>query len=66
MCEHIELTGGHATQMHVVVPKPLYDELATVLSQNEINDVVVESLKDSLRKRRFRRDLERTAQRREP
>jgi hypothetical protein len=52
--------------MQVVVPKPLYDELAAVMSQSEINDTVVESLKDSLRKRRFRRDLERTAQRRKP
>ena len=66
MSEHSELNGGHATHMQVVVPKPLYDELATVMSQSEINDAVVESLKDSLRKRRFRRDLERTAQRREP
>jgi len=66
MCEHIELNGDHATRMQVVVPKLIYDELTAVLSQNEINDVVVESLKDSLRKRRFRRDLERTAQRREP
>ncbi len=66
MSEHIELNGGQATQMQVVVPKPLYDELTAVMSQSEINDAVVESLKDSLRKRRFRRDLERTAQRREP
>ncbi len=66
MCEHIELNGDNATRMQVVVPKPIYDELAAVLSQNEINDVVVESLKDSLRKFRFRRDLERTAQRRAP
>ncbi len=66
MSEHIELNGDNATRMQVVVPKPLYDELAAVLSQSEINDAVVESLKDSLRKRRFRRDLERTAQRREP
>ena len=66
MCEHIELNGDNATSMQVVVPKPLYDELAAVLSQSEINDAVVESLKDSLRKLRFRRDLERTAQRREP
>ncbi len=66
MCEQIELNGDNATRMQVVVPKPIYDELAAVLSQNEINDVVVESLKDSLRKFRFRRDLERTAQRRAP
>ena len=66
MGEQIELNGDNATRMQVVVPKPLYDELAAVLSQSEINDVVVESLKDSLRKRRFRRDLERTAQRRAP
>jgi hypothetical protein len=66
MSEHTELNGGHATQVQVVVPKSLYDELAAIMSQSEINDAVVESLKDSLRKRRFRRDLERTAQRREP
>jgi hypothetical protein len=66
MCEQIELNGDNVTRMQVIVPKPIYDELAAVLSQNEINDVVVESLKDSLRKLRFRRDLERTAQRREP
>lgn len=66
MREHIELNGDNATPMQVVVPKPLYDELAAVLSQSEINDAVVDCLKDSLRKLRFRRDLERTAQRREP
>ena len=66
MSEHLELNGDNATPMQVVVPKPLYDELAAVMSQREINDAVVESLKDSLRKRRFRRDLERTAQRRQP
>ena len=66
MSEHLELNGDNATPMQVIVPKPLYDELAAVMSQSEINDAVVESLKDSLRKRRFRRDLERTAQRRAP
>lgn len=64
MSEHLDLNGDNATPMQVVVPKPLYDELAAIMSQSEINDAVVESLKDSLRKRRFRRDLERTAQRR--
>lgn len=66
MGEQIEMNGDNTTPMQVVVPKPIYDELAAVLSQSEINDAVVESLKDSLRKLRFRRDLERTAQRREP
>ncbi len=66
MCEQIELNGDNATRMQVVVPKSIYDELAAVLSQSEINDAVVESLKDSLRRLRFRRDLERTAQRRAP
>jgi hypothetical protein len=66
MSEHLDLNGDNVTRMHVVVPKPLYDELAAAMSQSELNDAVVESLKDSLRKRRFRRDLERTAQRREP
>ncbi len=66
MSEHLDLNGDNATPMQVVVPKPLYDELAAVMSQSEINAAVVESLKDSLRKRRFRRDLERTAQRRQP
>lgn len=63
MCEHVNLSGGTATQLKVVVPKTMYDELAGVLSQSEINTAVVESLKESLRKLRFRRDLKRTAQR---
>ena len=63
MCEHVNLSGGTATQLKVVVPKTMYDELADVLSQSEINTAVVESLKESLRKLRFRRDLKRTAQR---
>jgi hypothetical protein len=63
MCEHVNLSGGDATQLKVVVPKTMYDELAGVLSQSEINTAVVESLKESLRKLRFRRDLKRTAQR---
>jgi len=66
MSEHLDLNGDNATRMQVVVPESLYDELVAIMSQSEINDAVVESLKDSLRKRRFRRDLERTAQRRAP
>jgi hypothetical protein len=66
MCEHIEVNGGSATQMQIVVPKSLYNELAATLSQSDLNDAVVDSLKDTLRKLRFKRDLERVAQRREP
>jgi len=65
MCEHTDVNGGSATQMRVVVPRSLYNELASTLSQNELNDAVVDSLKDTLRKLRFKRDLERVGQRRE-
>lgn len=65
MCERVDL-NAEATQVHVVVPKTVYDELAGVLSQSEINTTVVECLKDSLRKLRFRRDLARTSQRKKP
>lgn len=66
MCDHTEVNGGGtATQMRVMVPKSLYNELAAVLSQSELNDAVVDSLKDTLRKLRFKRDLERVVQRRE-
>jgi len=60
MCEERKLNGGMSTQLHVVVPKTLYDELSSALSRHEINDAVVASLKESLRKIRFKRDLERT------
>ncbi|MBI3608548.1 MAG: hypothetical protein HY207_11330 [Nitrospirae bacterium] len=63
MCERVDLDSEASTQLQVVVPKPIYDELAGVLSQTEINRTVVECLKDSLRKLRFHRDLKRTAQR---
>lgn len=65
MCEHVDLDAEASTQLQVMVPKPIYDELAGALSQTEINSAVVECLKDSLRKIRFRRDLKRTAQRKE-
>lgn len=65
MCEHIDVNGGSATQMRVVVPRSLYNELASTLSQGELNDAVVDSLKETLRKIRFKRDLERVVQRRE-
>jgi hypothetical protein len=48
-----------------MVPKSLYNELAVALSENELNDAVVDSLKETLRKLRFKRDLERVVQRRE-
>jgi hypothetical protein len=51
--------------MRVMVPRSLYNELAAVLSQHELDDAVVDSLKDTLRKLRFKRDLERGVQRRE-
>ncbi len=65
MCEHNEVNGGSATQMRVMVPKSLYNELAVSLSEDELNDAVVDSLKETLRKLRFKRDLERVVQRRE-
>ncbi len=65
MCEHNEVNGGSATQMRVMVPRSLYNELAASLSPNELNDAVVDSLKETLRKLRFKRDLERVGQRRE-
>jgi hypothetical protein len=65
MCEHNESNGGSATQMRVMVPRALYNELAVALSENELNDAVVDSLKETLRKLRFKRDLERVVQRRE-
>jgi hypothetical protein len=66
MCERVELDAEASTQVQVVVPKTVYDELAGVMSQSEINTTVVECLKDSLRKLRFHRDLKRTAQRKKP
>ncbi len=63
MCERADLGAEASTQLQVMVPKPIYDELAGTLSQTEINRAVVECLKDSLRKLRFQRDLKRTAQR---
>ena len=65
MCEHTDVNGGSATQMRVVVPRSLYNELASTLSPGELNDAVVDSLKETLRKLRFKRDLERVVQRRE-
>lgn len=65
MCEHDEVNGGSATQMRVMVPKSLYNELTVALSEDELNDAVVDSLKETLRKLRFKRDLERVVQRRE-
>lgn len=65
MCDHTDVNGGSATQMRVMVPRSLYNELAAVLSQPELDDAVVDSLKDTLRKLRFKRDLERVVQRRE-
>jgi hypothetical protein len=62
MCDHNEVNGGSATQLQVAVPKSLYNELAAALSKDELNDAVVDSLKDTLRKLRFKRDLERVGQ----
>lgn len=61
MCEHRSVNGHAVTEMRVMVPKPIYDQLAEAFSQGEMNSAVVDSLKESLRKRRFHRDLERIA-----
>ncbi|MEO5657671.1 MAG: hypothetical protein ABIO65_02345 [Nitrospiria bacterium] len=66
MSETQRLNGGTTTAMQVVVPTTVYEELMQAFSQDEINDAVVESLKDSLRKRRFHRDLARGEQRKAP
>ncbi|MFZ5875005.1 MAG: hypothetical protein ACOYXU_01230 [Nitrospirota bacterium] len=63
MCEYNEINGS-ATQMRIMVPKSLYQEITAALGERELNDAVVESLKEILRKLRFKRDLERTATRR--
>lgn len=65
MCDHDEVNGGSATHLRVAVPKSLYNELAAALSKEELNDAVVDSLRDTLRKLRFKRDLERVGHRRE-
>jgi len=65
MCDHIDVNGGSATQMRVVVPRSLYNELVSALSQVELDEAVVDSLRETLRKLRFKRDLERVVQRRE-
>lgn len=65
MCEHNEVNGGSATPMRIMVPKSLYNELTVALSESELNEAVVDSLKETLRKLRFKRDLERVVQRRE-
>ena len=65
MCDYTDVNGGSATQMRVVVPRSLYNELSSTLSESELNDAVVDSLKETLRKLRFKRDLERVVQRRE-
>jgi hypothetical protein len=53
--------NGLAKQIQVMVPTPLYDQLAAALGERELNDAVVEALKETLRKLRFKRDLERVA-----
>jgi hypothetical protein len=60
MCEHNE-SNGSATQMRIMVPRSLHQELTAALGERELNDAVVESLKEILRKLRFKRDLERVA-----
>ena len=56
MCEHSE-PNGLATSMRIMVPKSLYQEITAALGERELNDAVVESMKDMLRKLRFKRDL---------
>ncbi len=58
MCEHSE-SNGSATSMRIMVPKSLYQEITAALGERELNDAVVEAMKDMLRKMRFKRDLER-------
>lgn len=65
MCEHNEINGS-AAQMRTMVPKSLYQEITAALGERELNDAVVESLKEILRKQRFKRDLERMAPNRRP
>lgn len=65
MGEHSKVNGS-AKQIHVMVPTALYDELMTALGERELNDAVLDSLKDTLRKLRFKRDLERVTPRRKP
>lgn len=63
MGEHSKVNGS-ARQIQVMVPTALYDELMTALGERDINDAVLDSLKETLRKLRFKRDLERGAPRR--
>jgi hypothetical protein len=63
MGEHNEVNGS-ARQLRVMVPTALYNQLAAELGERELNDAVVDSLKETLRKLRFKRDLERTTPRR--
>ncbi|MFZ5864077.1 MAG: hypothetical protein ACOYXR_14730 [Nitrospirota bacterium] len=60
MSEHNKINGA-AAQMRIMVPTPLYLEVTAALGERELNDAVVESLKEILRKLRFKRDLERVA-----
>ncbi len=60
MCEHSEINGS-AAQMRIMVPKLLYQEITAALGERDLNDAVVESLKEILRKLRFKRDLGRVA-----
>ena len=60
MCEHSEINGS-AAQMRIMVPKSLYQEITAALGERDLNDAVVESLKEILRKLRFKRDLGRVA-----
>ena len=63
MGEHGKINGS-ARQIQVMVPTALYDELTAALGERELNDAVIDSLKETLRKLRFKRDLERMAPRR--
>jgi hypothetical protein len=65
MGEHGKVNGS-ARQIQVMVPTALYDELMAALGERELSDAVIDSLKETLRKLRFQRDLERVSPRRKP